>query len=52
MLNTFKRFHLCIKWAIMWYLDNQLRKKLNLCMLLQVHENIIWKDQKRIENMY
>ena len=35
MLISFKGFHLCIKWAIMWYLDNQLRKKLNLRMLLQ-----------------
>ena len=27
MLNNFKSFHLCIKQAIMWYPDNQLRKK-------------------------
>ena len=32
MLNSFKGFYLCIKKAIMWYPDNQLRKKLNLCM--------------------
>ena len=28
MLNSFKDFYLCIKEAIMWYPDNQLRKKL------------------------
>ena len=36
----------------MWYLDNQLKKKLNLCILLQAKKNIIWKDQIRIQNMY
>ena len=36
MLNSFKGFHLCSKWAIMWYPDNQYRNKLNLCMLLQL----------------
>ena len=36
----------------MWYPDNQLRKKLNLCMLLQVNKNFICKDQIRIQNMY
>ena len=36
----------------MWYPDNQLRKKLNLCMLLQANKNIICKDQIRIQNMY
>ena len=30
MLNSFKGIHLCIKQAIMWYPDNQLRKKLSL----------------------
>ena len=27
MLSSCKGFHLCIKQAIMWYPDNQLRKK-------------------------
>ena len=40
MLNSFKGFHLCIKYAIMWNSNNQLRKKLNLCMLLQANKNI------------
>ena len=35
MFNSFKGFHLLIKWAIMCYPDDQLRKKLNFCMLLQ-----------------
>ena len=26
MVNSFKGFHLCIKWAIVWYPDSQLRK--------------------------
>ena len=52
MLNSFKGFHLCIKRAIIWYPDNQLRKKLNLCMLLQANKNFICKDQIRIQNMY
>ena len=46
MLNGFKSFHLCIKWAIMWYTDNQFEKKLNLCMLLQVNKNILCKNQR------
>ena len=36
----------------MWYPDNQLRKKLNLCLLLQVNKNILFKNQIRIQNMY
>ena len=36
----------------MWYPDNQLRKKLNLCMLLQANKNILCKNQIRIQNMY
>ena len=40
MLNSFKGFHLCSKSAIMWYPDNQRRKKLNLCMLLQSNKNM------------
>ena len=52
MLNSFKGFHLSIKWAIMRYLDNQLRKKLNLCMLLQANEKILCKNQIRIQKMY
>ena len=52
MLNSFKGFHLCIKQAIMWYPDNQHRKKLNLCMLLQANKNILWKNQIRTQNMY
>ena len=36
----------------MWYPDNQLRKRLNLCMLLQANENILCKNQIRIQNMY
>ena len=35
----------------MWYPDNQLRKKLNLCMLLQANKNILCKNQIRIQNM-
>ena len=50
MLNSFKSFHLSIKWAIMWYTDNQIMKKLNLCMLLQVNKNILCKNQMRIQN--
>ena len=42
MLNSFKDFHLSIKWAIMRCLDNQLSKKLNFCMLLQAHEKILY----------
>ena len=49
MFNSFKGFHLCIKWAIMWYPDNQLSKKLNLYMLLQANKNIICNDQIRIQ---
>ena len=36
----------------MWYPDNQLRKKLNLCMPLQANKNILCKNQIRIQNMY
>ena len=36
----------------MWYPDNQLRKKLNLCMLLQANKNILCKNQIKIQNMY
>ena len=36
----------------MWYLDNQFRKKLNLCMLLQANKNILCKNQIKIQNMY
>ena len=36
----------------MWYPDNQLRKKLNLCMLLQANKNILCKNQIRIQNMH
>ena len=36
----------------MWYPDNQLRKKLNLCMILQANKNILCKNQIRIQNMY
>ena len=52
MLNSFNYFHLCIKWAIVWYPDNQLREKLNLCILLQAKKSIISNDQIRIQNMY
>ena len=52
ILNSFKSFHLCIKWVIIWYPDNQLRTKLNLCMLLQANKNILCKNQIRIQNMY
>ena len=38
MLNSFKDFHLCIKEAVMLYPDNQLRKKPNLCLLLQANK--------------
>ena len=33
----------------MWYPDNQLRKKLNLCMLLQANKKILCKNQLRIQ---
>ena len=36
----------------MWYPDNQLRKKLNLCMLLQANKNILCKNQIRMQNKY
>ena len=36
----------------MWYHDNQLRKKLNLRMLLQANKNILYKNQIRTQNMY
>ena len=52
MLNIFKGFHLFIKWAIMWYPDNQLRKILNLYMLLQANESIIQKNKIEKQNMY
>ena len=29
MLNSVSGFYLCIKWAILWYPDNQLKKKLS-----------------------
>ena len=37
---------------MMWYPDNQLRKKINLYMLLRANKNILCKDQIRIQNMY
>ena len=49
MLNRLKGFHLCIKYAIMWYPNNQLRKKINLCMLLQANKRILSKNQIRIQ---
>ena len=36
----------------MWYPDNQLWKKLSLCMLLLANKNILCKNQIRIQNMY
>ena len=36
----------------MWYPDNQLWKKLSLCMLLLENKNILCKNQIRIQNMY
>ena len=36
----------------MWYPDNQVKKKFNLCMLRQANKNILCKDQIRIQNMY
>ena len=45
-------FYLCIKWAIMWYRDNQLSEKLSLSILLKANENIFCKNQIRIQNMY
>ena len=50
-LNSFKGFHLCIKLVIMQYLDNQVRKKLNLSMLLQANKNILSTNQIRIQNI-
>ena len=52
MLHSFKGFHLCIKGTIMWYHDYQLRKKINLCMLLQSNKNILCKNQIRIQNIF
>ena len=50
MLNSCKGFLLCIKWTMIWYLENELRTKLNLCMLLQANKKILWKNQIRIQN--
>ena len=36
----------------MSHYPNQLRKKINFCMLLEANENIVCKDQIRIQNMY
>ena len=36
----------------MRYPDNQLWKKLSLCMLLLANKNILCKNQIRIQNMY
>ena len=36
----------------MWYPDNQLRKKLNFCMLLRANKNMLCKNQIRIQNVY
>ena len=33
----------------MWDPDNQYRKKLNLCMLLQANKNILFKNEMRIK---
>ena len=52
MLNSFKGFYFCFERAIMWYSDNQLRKKLNLRMLLKANENTLFKNQIRIQSMY
>ena len=52
LLHGFKGFHLCIKWVMMWYTDNQLRKKLNLFMLLQANKNILCKNRIRIKDMH
>ena len=47
MLNSFKGFHVCIKQAII-YPDKQLRKKLNLCMLLQANKQESNKNTKYV----
>ena len=44
MLDSFKGFHLCITEAIMWYPDNQLRKK--LYMLLQTNKDLLQESNK------
>ena len=36
----------------MWYPNDQLWKKLSLCMLLLANKNILCKNQIRIQNMY
>ena len=36
----------------MWYHDDQLRKNLNLYLLLQANKNILCKNQIKIQNMY
>ena len=36
----------------MWYLDNQLRKNLDMDMPLQANKIILCKNQIRIQNMY
>ena len=46
MLNSFRGFHLCIKYAIMWYPDNQLKKKLNLCMYCKQIKTSLHKSNK------
>ena len=45
MLNSFKGFNY---WAIMWYPDDQIRNKLDLCMLLEANKNIVCKNQFKI----
>ena len=50
MLNSFKDFHLCIKWAIMWHRDNQLRKNsVCACYCKQIKTSFAWiKEEYKI----
>ena len=51
MLSRFTGFHLC-KMSYYVVLCYQLRKKINLYMLLETNNNILCKNQIRIQNMY
>ena len=47
-----KNLNLCmLNRAIMWYPDNQLRIKLNLCIVLKENKNILCKNQISIKKI-
>ena len=53
LIIKIKNLNLCmLNRAIMWYPDNQLRIKLNLCIVLKENKNILCKNQISIKNMY